>query len=68
MKNNCAADQEPAAEYDVFDEIVISNPAPKICQSNSTGKNRHTICEDIWNDEDFWPDRRYQTQIRPPNL
>ncbi|HWY78110.1 MAG TPA: NAD+ synthase [Verrucomicrobiae bacterium] len=47
--------------YDVFDEDRYFEPA----QENhpvefAGGKIGLTICEDIWNDEDFWPERRYQ--------
>lgn len=47
--------------YDVFDEDRYFEPA----RENHTvdfngGKIGLTICEDIWNDEDFWPERRYQ--------
>ncbi len=47
--------------YDVFDEDRYFEPAtenqPVEFNNGSIGL---TICEDIWNDEDFWPDRRYQ--------
>lgn len=47
--------------YDVFDEDRYFQPAtqnePVIFNGEKIGL---TICEDIWNDEDFWPDRRYQ--------
>jgi len=47
--------------YDVFDEDRYFEPA----QSNApvsiaNQKCGVTICEDIWNDEDFWPQRRYR--------
>ncbi len=46
--------------YDVFDEDRYFEPAtenlPVIFNGEKIGL---TICEDIWNDEDFWPDRRY---------
>jgi NAD+ synthase (glutamine-hydrolysing) len=46
--------------YDVFDEDRYFEPATE----NSVvrlGSHRLglTICEDVWNDEDFWRDRRY---------
>ena len=46
--------------YDVFDEDRYFEPA----QENEPvpfdgGKLGLTVCEDIWNDEDFWPERRY---------
>ena len=47
--------------YDVFDEDRYFEPA----QDNAPVEfNRRmigiTICEDVWNDEDFWRDRRYR--------
>jgi NAD+ synthetase len=47
--------------YDVFDEDRYFEPA----EANEPVEFRGlqlglTICEDIWNDEDFWPERRYQ--------
>lgn len=47
--------------YDVFDEDRYFEPAtentPVEFNSRRIGV---TICEDVWNDEDFWRDRRYQ--------
>lgn len=47
--------------YDVFDEDRYFEPAtgndPVEFNGQSIGL---TICEDIWNDEDFWPERRYR--------
>jgi NAD+ synthase (glutamine-hydrolysing) len=47
--------------YDVFDEDRYFEPAtenqPVEFNGGAIGL---TICEDIWNDEDFWPDRRYR--------
>jgi NAD+ synthetase len=47
--------------YDVFDEDRYFEPAtenlPLLFNGEKIGL---TICEDIWNDEDFWPERRYQ--------
>ena len=46
--------------YDVFDEDRYFEPARKISPlmigNQVCGV---TICEDIWNDQDFWPHRRY---------
>jgi NAD+ synthetase len=47
--------------YDVFDEDRYFEPG----QDNSPVKIAGhacglTICEDIWNDQDFWPRRRYR--------
>jgi NAD+ synthetase len=47
--------------YDVFDEDRYFEPAaenqPVVLNGMKVGL---TICEDLWNDEDFWADRRYQ--------
>jgi NAD+ synthetase len=51
--------------YDVFDEDRYFEPArgntPVPFNGQAIGL---TICEDIWNDEDFWRDRRYRAN--PP--
>ena len=47
--------------YDVFDEDRYFEPAGENPVVEFAGqKIALTICEDIWNDEDFWPVRRYQ--------
>ena len=47
--------------YDVFDEDRYFEPAKKTGPFVFNGqKIGITICEDIWNDEDFWPDRLYR--------
>jgi NAD+ synthase (glutamine-hydrolysing) len=47
--------------YDVFDEDRYFEPAKKIAPFEFNGKKIGiTICEDIWNDEDFWPERLYR--------
>jgi len=51
--------------YDVFDEDRYFEPAKSAApfEFNSEGvrsKLGITICEDIWNDEDFWPERLYR--------
>ncbi len=47
--------------YDVFDEDRYFEPAtenlPVVFNDRKIGL---TICEDIWNDKDFWRDRRYR--------
>ena len=47
--------------YDVFDEDRYFEPAtdnhPVEFNKQKIGL---TICEDVWNDEDFWRDRRYR--------
>jgi NAD+ synthase (glutamine-hydrolysing) len=47
--------------YDVFDEDRYFEPAEKVAPLEICGqKIGVTICEDIWNDVDFWPERRYR--------
>ncbi|MGA2278828.1 MAG: NAD+ synthase [Verrucomicrobiota bacterium] len=47
--------------YDVFDEDRYFEPAKKVAPFEFNGcKLGITICEDIWNDEDFWPERLYR--------
>src|SRR6185503_4210300 len=47
--------------YDVFDEDRYFEPASENLPADFNGaKVGLTICEDIWNDEDFWSTRRYQ--------
>lgn len=47
--------------YDVFDEDRYFEPAAENLPIEFNGiKLGLTICEDIWNDEDFWRDRRYR--------
>jgi NAD+ synthase (glutamine-hydrolysing) len=46
--------------YDVFDEDRYFEPATENLPVEFNGqKIGITICEDVWNDEDFWRDRRY---------
>ena len=47
--------------YDVFDEDRYFEPAKSVAPFVFNGRKiALTICEDIWNDEDFWPDRLYR--------
>src|SRR5450432_1654008 len=47
--------------YDVFDEDRYFEPAKKVEPFIFNGRKLGiTICEDIWNDQDFWPDRLYR--------
>jgi NAD+ synthase (glutamine-hydrolysing) len=47
--------------YDVFDEDRYFEPGKKIEPFSFNGRKLGvTICEDIWNDEDFWPERLYR--------
>ncbi|MBI4325304.1 MAG: NAD+ synthase [Chloroflexi bacterium] len=47
--------------YDVFDEARYFEPATAVRPFPYQGRNLAiTICEDIWNDEDFWPERLYR--------
>ncbi|MFT5492697.1 MAG: NAD+ synthase (glutamine-hydrolyzing) [Limisphaerales bacterium] len=46
--------------YDVFDEDRYFEPATSNAPVQFNGqKIGLTICEDVWNDEDFWSRRRY---------
>ncbi len=46
--------------YDVFDESRYFHPAEKQQTLDFHGESLGvTICEDAWNDENFWPNRRY---------
>ena len=47
--------------YDVFDEDRYFEPAATVAPFTFNGRKLGiTICEDIWNDEDFWPERLYR--------
>jgi NAD+ synthetase len=47
--------------YDVFDEDRYFEPADRNEPIPFRGRRLGlTICEDVWNDEDFWADRRYR--------
>jgi len=47
--------------YDVFDEDRYFEPATENSPVEFNGqKIGLTICEDLWNDEDFWHERRYR--------
>ena len=47
--------------YDVFDEDRYFEPATENPPAALGGtKIGLTICEDVWNNEDFWDDRRYR--------
>lgn len=47
--------------YDVFDESRYFDPAPLVEPAIFKGKRFGiTICEDIWNDPEFWSRRLYQ--------
>src|SRR3954453_19294879 len=47
--------------YDVFDEDRYFEPDKENKPAQlEGGKIGLTVCEDVWNDEDFWRDRRYQ--------
>jgi NAD+ synthase (glutamine-hydrolysing) len=46
--------------YDVFDETRYFDPAPEIQTVSFKGEVLGiSICEDAWNDPDFWPQRSY---------
>jgi NAD+ synthetase len=47
--------------YDVFDEDRYFEPATGVAPVDLAGRRiAITICEDIWNDADFWPEQRYR--------
>lgn len=47
--------------YDVFDEDRYFEPGKQVVPMSFNGRKLAiTICEDIWNDEDFWPERLYR--------
>jgi len=47
--------------YDVFEEDRYFEPADSVHIFEFAGRRFGiTICEDIWNDEDFWPQRLYR--------
>jgi NAD+ synthetase len=47
--------------YDVFDEDRYFEPAGDNAPVEFNGRTLGlTICEDVWNDEDFWEERRYR--------
>jgi NAD+ synthetase len=46
--------------YDVFDEVRYFESAKEVCVHKFNGvKLGISICEDIWNDSDYWKKRRY---------
>lgn len=46
--------------YDVFDEVRYFEPAKEVnIHEFKNEKLGISICEDIWNDEDYWKKRRY---------
>lgn len=48
--------------YDIFDEMRYFDPAKEIFIHKFKGENLGiSICEDIWNDADYWYKRRYST-------
>ena len=48
--------------YDVFDEWRYFEPASEVAPLEFRGRRLGvSICEDIWNDADFWPHRLYRT-------
>lgn len=61
-KITASRDKTLLPTYDVFDEDRYFEPArensPILINGRKVGV---TVCEDIWNDEDIWPERRYRT-------
>ncbi len=48
--------------YDVFDEWRYFEPATDVAPIDLRGRRIGiSICEDIWNDTDFWPHRLYRS-------
>jgi NAD+ synthetase len=48
--------------YDVFDERRYFDPATEVAPISFRGRMLGvSICEDIWNDADFWPARLYRS-------
>ncbi|PIW70507.1 MAG: NAD+ synthase [Ignavibacteriales bacterium CG12_big_fil_rev_8_21_14_0_65_30_8] len=48
--------------YDVFDEMRYFDPAKSVDVFEFKGEKLGiSICEDIWNDADYWHKRRYRT-------
>jgi NAD+ synthetase len=46
--------------YDVFDEDRYFEPASRVAPVDLSGTRVGlTICEDVWNDREFWPKRLY---------
>jgi predicted amidohydrolase len=51
--------------YDVFDEDRYFEPARDVAPLALNGLNLGvTICEDVWNDKDFWPKRLLPSRSR----
>jgi NAD+ synthase (glutamine-hydrolysing) len=47
--------------YDVFDEWRYFEPSHEVAVTPFRGRSLGiSICEDIWNDADFWPRQRYR--------
>lgn len=47
--------------YDVFDEVRYFESAKNVCVHKFRGERIGiSICEDIWNDADYWKQRRYE--------
>ena len=48
--------------YDVFDEMRYFEPAKEVFVHEFKGEKLGiSVCEDIWNDSDYWYKRRYET-------
>ena len=47
--------------YDVFDEWRYFRPATEVAPVSFRGRKLGiSVCEDVWNDADFWPSRLYR--------
>ncbi len=61
-KSRLIAQKRLLPTYDVFDEDRYFEPGAGTQPIRIGGKKVGvTICEDIWNDEDLWPERKYRT-------
>jgi NAD+ synthase (glutamine-hydrolysing) len=57
----CVTRKSLLPTYDVFDEWRYFDPADSVSVVPFRGRRLGvTICEDIWNDGDFWPRRLYR--------
>lgn len=62
FRGECVATQAKTLlpNYDVFDEVRYFRPAPERKVVPFGGETLGiTICEDIWNDKDYWKRQRY---------
>lgn len=68
FQGKCLAEQAKTLlpNYDVFDEVRYFRPASERRVVPFGGENLGiTVCEDIWNDKDYWPRQRYDLDPIP---